>query len=160
MDWMTDRIAIGNVDDAINTQQLRGESITALLSLYSFPTPMPDQPLVQRQVLLQDGAGNSVELLHEALSALDTLLTDHKVLVHCMEGASRSPFVVACHLALHEKISLLDAVDLIRRKRRISISPYFYTLWDEYLIWRDSSKGAKAEAYCNNQEQAVEYPQS
>lgn len=144
MDWVTEQIAIGNVDDAVNIQQLKREGVTAILSLYWFPTPMLGQPVVQRQVLLHDGPGATVELLHEAISTLDTLLTEHKVLVHCMEGASRSPFVVACHLALRDKISLLDAVDLVGKRRRISISPYFYTLWDEYQVWRDNHKTARA----------------
>ncbi len=142
MDWVTDQIAIGDVDDAINKRGLERDGVTAILSLYGFPTPILDEPLVQCQVVLEDGPGNSVELLHEALCTLDALLTNHRVLVHCMEGVSRSPFVVACHLALHEKISLLDALDLVGGKRWIGINPSFYTLWDEYLIWRDDYKGS------------------
>ena len=140
MDWMTEQIAVGNVDDALKMQQLEEEEVTAILSLYWFPAPISDQAVVQRQVVMEDGPGTSVELLHEALSALDDLLPDHKVLVHCMEGLSRSPFIVACHLALRMKIGLLDAIDLIRNKRRISIHPYFYTLWEEYLVWRDGQE--------------------
>ncbi len=123
-------------------QQLKREGVTALLSLFWFPAPELDQSMVQQQILMEDGPGNSVELLHEALSTLDTLLTNHRVLVHCMEGASRAPFVVACHLALREKISLLDALDLVGKKRWVGINPSFYTLWDEYLIWRDDHKGS------------------
>ncbi len=141
MDWVTEQIAIGNVDDAIDMQQLQSEGVSAILSLYSFPTPMLDQPVLHRQVLLPDGPGATVELLHEAVSTLDALLTRHRVLVHCMEGASRSPFVVACHLALRENISLLDAVNLVGKRRRIGISPHFYRLWDEYLVWRNDYKG-------------------
>lgn len=137
MDWVTDRIAIGNIDDAVNKRRLEKEGVTAILTLSPFPTPDLHQPMVQRQVILEDGPGNSVELLHEALSALDTLVTGNKVLVHCREGVSRSPFVVACHLALRDRVSLLDALDLVGKRRGwIGIDPSFYALWEEYLIWR------------------------
>ena len=142
MDWVTDQIAIGNVDDAVNRRQLEKVGITAVLSLHWFPAPVLDEPLVQCQVVLDDGPGTTVELLHEAICALDALLIEHKVLVHCMEGASRSPFVVACHIALRDKIGLLEALGLIAEKRKIGISPYFYPLWDEYVIWKNDGKGS------------------
>ena len=139
MDWITDRIAIGNVDDAMNTEQLEREGVTAVLSLFEIPKFTSDCRLVQQRITFDDGPGNSIEVLDDVLSTLDILLTEHhKVLVHCMEGVSRSPFVVACHLALRNKINLSNALNLVAEKREIFVNSCFSALWDEYLIWRDA----------------------
>ena len=52
-----------------------------------------------------------------AVSALEELSRSYKVMVHCMEGLSRSALVVACYLAQERSISLDDAIAEVTRQR-------------------------------------------
>lgn len=100
MDWITSTIAIGNCDDARRFSTLCDAGINGILSLNGWPNGAANMHgLVWRCVELIDGHGNPVERLHEAISQLHELLALGKVLVHCMEGVSRSPLVVASYLA-------------------------------------------------------------
>lgn len=100
MDWITSHIAIGNVDDAIRLDRLRGAGVESILSLNGWPNSAVNaHSLTWRCVELIDGHGNDVGRLKEAVSQLHELVSRGTVLVHCMEGVSRSPLVVASYLA-------------------------------------------------------------
>lgn len=56
--------------------------------------------ILRVRVPLYDGAENPVEKYIAAVRTLDALIQSYgKVLVHCVEGRSRSPFIVLCYLA-------------------------------------------------------------
>ena len=100
MDWITVDIAIGNCDDARRFTTLRSAGIESILSLNGWPNGAANgHGLTWRCVELIDGHGNDVTRLQEAVSQLHQLLAKGSVLVHCMEGVSRSPLVVASYLA-------------------------------------------------------------
>jgi len=100
LDWITRDIAIGNCDDAIRLDALRSAGIESILSLTGWPNSAANQHgLTWRCVELIDGYGNDVSRLQEAVWQLHELLARGSVLVHCMEGVSRSPLVVASYLA-------------------------------------------------------------
>ena len=100
MDWITANIAIGNCDDARRLDRLRNAGIESILSLTGWPNSAANtHGLAWRCVELIDGAGNDVVRLQEAVWQLHELLVRGAVLVHCMEGVSRSPLVVASYLA-------------------------------------------------------------
>ncbi len=100
MDWITREIAIGNCDDAIQLDALRSAGIVSILSLTGWPNSAANvHGLAWRCVELIDGEGNALSRLQEAVWQLDELLRVGAVLVHCMEGVSRSPLVVASYLA-------------------------------------------------------------
>lgn len=100
VDWINSDIAIGNCDDARRFATLRDAGIASILSLNGWPNgAVNSHGLIWRCVEMIDGHGNPVERLHEAISQLHELLALGKVLVHCMEGVSRSPLVVASYLA-------------------------------------------------------------
>jgi Dual specificity phosphatase, catalytic domain len=100
VDWITRDIAIGNVDDAIRLTGLRSAGIESILSLNGWPNSAANSHgLTWRCVELIDGHGNDVSRLQEAVWQLHALLARGSVLVHCMEGVSRSPLVVASYLA-------------------------------------------------------------
>jgi len=100
LDWITRDIAIGNCDDAIRLEQLRSAGIEGILSLTGWPNSAFNRHgLTWRCVELIDGYGNDVNRLHEAVLQLHELRARGPVLVHCMEGVSRSPLVVASYLA-------------------------------------------------------------
>ena len=100
MDWITNDIAIGNCDDALRLDALRSAGIESILSLTGWPNSAANvHGLTWRCVELIDGEGNDVNRLKEAVRQLDELLARGSVLVHCMEGISRSALVVASYLA-------------------------------------------------------------
>lgn len=119
MDWITDDIAIGNIEDALRIERLPAAGITAILSLNGWPNHswnVVDLPW--RCVTLLDGHGNSVDLLVEAVDALRGFRTDgHRVLVHCMEGVSRSALVVACYLAGSLEVGFQEALEVVSGRR-------------------------------------------
>lgn len=100
MDWITREIAIGNCDDARRLDVLCNAGIVSILSLTGWPNSESNtRGLTWRCVELIDGHGNPVTRLHQAVWQLHELVSQGKVLVHCMEGVSRSPLVVASYLA-------------------------------------------------------------
>lgn len=101
MDWITREIAIGNCDDAVGLDSLRNAGIAAILSLTGWPNSAANSYGIDwRCVELIDGEGNEIVRLQQAVWHLHELVTTRgSVLVHCMEGVSRSPLVVASYLA-------------------------------------------------------------
>jgi hypothetical protein len=101
LDWITREIAIGNCDDAVRLDGLRSAGIAGILSLTGWPNSADNVFGIDwRCVELIDGEGNDVVRLQQALWQLHELVTTRgSVLVHCMEGVSRSPLVVASYLA-------------------------------------------------------------
>jgi protein-tyrosine phosphatase len=100
LDWITRDIAIGNCDDAIQLDALRSAGVQSILSLTGWPNSAANvHGLAWRCVELIDGHGNDVSRLREAITQLHELLARGTVLVHCMEGVSRSALVVASYLA-------------------------------------------------------------
>jgi len=100
LDWITRDIAIGNCDDAIRLDALQSAGIEGILSLTGWPNSAANSHgLTWRCVELIDGDGNDVSRLKDAVWLLDELLESGPVLVHCMEGVSRSALVVASYLA-------------------------------------------------------------
>ena len=118
MDWITDRIAIGNIEDAMNTAALRAAGVTGVLCLNGFPHTPRMHGFAWKNVTLIDGPGNSLDDLHAAVSGLEELCRSHKVMVHCAEGLSRSAFVVACYLSKEQAITLEAAVAHVQLGRR------------------------------------------
>jgi hypothetical protein len=100
LDWITRDIAIGNIDDAIRIDRLHGAGIKSILCLNGWPNSATNSHgLTWRCVELVDGDGNDVIRLRDAIWQLHELVANGAVLVHCMEGVSRSALVVASYLA-------------------------------------------------------------
>jgi len=134
MDFITDRIAIGNRYDAMDLGLVISNGIGAVLNLaydldisyfvfyhekeYKFE-------IEYQKVGLIDGRGNKPSTFAAAVYMLDQLLERHdKVLAHCHAGVSRSPVVVATYLSQINGISFDEALNLVREKRP-EVSPNF-----------------------------------
>lgn len=143
MDWITERIAIGNIEDVLDYEGLSERGVTGILCLNGFPGFVAHLGLFDwRLVELIDGPGNPPELLRDALANLRELAESHeRTLVHCAEGVSRSPFVVACYLAERNGHDLAAAIELVEQKRSDTIvSSQLLPLWEEYQkLSRDGS---------------------
>ena len=119
MDWITRDIAIGDADDARRFALLRSAGIDSILSLNGWPNGAANgHGLTWRCVELIDGHGNDISRLHEAVLQLHELVEQGKVLVHCMEGVSRSPLVVASYLADKAARPFEDCLQEIAQLRR------------------------------------------
>ncbi len=127
MDWITSDIAIGNCDDARRFDVLRGAGIEGILSLTGWPNGASNEHgVVWRCVELIDGHGNPVSQLREAVWQLHDLVENGRgrVLVHCMEGVSRSPLVVASYLADKAARPFEDCLQEISNLRKwVSLQP-------------------------------------
>ncbi len=125
MDWITSDIAIGNVDDALRIAGLRSEGIESILSLNGWPNSAANSHgITWRCVELIDGHGNDVSRLQEAVGQLHELLARGAVLVHCMEGVSRSPLVVASYLADKAARQFEDCLQEISQvRKRVALQP-------------------------------------
>lgn len=120
MEWITRDIAIGDVDDARRFDELCSAGIASILSLNGWPNSAFNlHGLTWRCVELIDGHGNDVRQLQQAVCYLHDLLTRGPVLVHCMQGVSRSPLVVASYLADRTGRPFeecLEEVSLVRKR--------------------------------------------
>lgn len=118
LDWITDQIAIGNVNDALAPDP----AVNFILCLK--PGCCTDRSDFDAVCIpLVDGAGNNQTLIRQALSELNQAVADGlKVLVHCHAGRSRSVSVVARYLMESKGITAEAALALIQQKREIYLS--------------------------------------
>jgi predicted protein tyrosine phosphatase len=99
LNWVDDCVAIGNLVDANNVDLLRKENIELIIDVrtaFDFDfSKMRYTPIYDR-----------------ALSNLKA-----KVLVHCLEGIDRTPFIVMLYIAQKCNMTYKDAYDLVKQKR-------------------------------------------
>jgi hypothetical protein len=151
LDWITNDIAIGNCDDAVRLAELRAAGIAAILSLTGWPNSSYNaHGIAWRCVELIDGEGNEVHRLQEAVLHLHELLANGAVMVHCMEGVSRSALVVASYLADRHARSFDECLQEVARARKgVYLQPGLVDLRRAYeaAIEPDLRIGALAARY-------------
>jgi protein-tyrosine phosphatase len=131
--WITESIAVGGLEDVLNPDALASNGIAGVLSIDWFPAVPPSKDLLWRKRTLLDGPGNDTQHLTEALAHLQYLVENcPRVLVHCREGMSRSPFVVACHIATTEQRDLNEVLAAILAENVIAVDPALLDLWAEF----------------------------
>lgn len=122
MDQITSHIWLGDSGAARDYNTLKKEGITATLNvaidLDTSDYYGPDVLRCKRGLI--DGPGNEQADFDKAVQLLIELLAEgHKVLVHCHAGVSRSPSVVAAHIAKTTGNSFQYALDFVGEKRPI-----------------------------------------
>src|SRR5262245_18903366 len=99
MDWITDKIAIGNYLDARNVQLISDEKISSILCLDGELAGIKPKDLGVRRIeikRLQDNSGNHPDAFITTVKVLQNMvLTASPVMVQCHAGRSRSVIVVA-----------------------------------------------------------------
>ena len=116
MDWITDKIAIGNYIEAADVELLRQKKFASALSLDgSLHGKAPADLALQRieVVRLEDAVGNEPRLYRLAVDYLRELVEEAPpVLVQCHAGRSRSAVVVAGYLMVSRGIDAAEALRL------------------------------------------------
>ena len=123
MNFITDKIAIGDSFDAESIVGLRDQGIRSVISLNGQLMGVSAEQLGV-EALLALSLGDSVLVDRDefdlAVSTLERFAKSHSpVLVHCTEGRSRSVMVVATHLMRSLKVSFEDAIERIQEERPI-----------------------------------------
>jgi hypothetical protein len=122
VDWITDRIAIGDYREAQDVELLRRCGFGSILGLIGTLAGRSLTELGVRQVeivTLLDGAGNDMSRFRRAVDALARLAEEvPPVLVHCRAGWSRSPAVVAGYLMRSLGLTADEALAQVLAKRR------------------------------------------
>ena len=124
------KIYISGAEEVNMREALQERRITAILNVAWEVNDFIFQPQEYKMVKvgLWDGKGNRPEMKALAVMALRCLLqAGHTVLVHCLHGGSRSPYIVFRYLSETENRTM-DAIYLEFRAQYpdITISPLNY----------------------------------
>lgn len=114
---ITENIFIGNADDAKSAPHITEAGITAVLNC-AMDLDYQQRAAFTVKVGMIDGKGNKPTDLLTAVRMLETLLENgHRVLVHCHEGRSRSPVVVATYMSKTKGMSIETALSELNKLR-------------------------------------------
>jgi protein-tyrosine phosphatase len=126
MDRITERIWIGNSNEAKDREALQVAGIRSTLCLDGCMKRVgAEEAGVDRieVVELIDGSGNRPEVFLRAVRLLRDLAAKHPpVLAHCYAGRSRSAAVVCKFFMQEEGNSLVEAMRKITSKRKVAIA--------------------------------------
>ena len=126
MDNLTERIWIGNSNEAKDREALQIAGIRSILCLDGcMKTVGAEEAGVDRVEVVEliDGAGNRPEVFLRAVRLLRDLAAKHPpVLVHCYAGRSRSAAVVCKYFMQAEGNSLVEAMRKITSRRKVAIA--------------------------------------
>ena len=130
LNWVDECVAIGNLVDANNVELLRKENVDLIIDVRTaFDLDFSEM----RHTLICERA-KKIAILLTALSNLKA-----KVLVHCLEGIDRTPFIVMLYFAQKNSMTFKDAYGFVKQKRS---STRFHWEWVECYedFLRDSKK--------------------
>lgn len=112
MNWIDESVAIGNLIEANNVNLLRKEDIDLVIDVRTaFNANARFEFLFRKQILNSERA-KKISALLIALFSLRA-----KVLVHCLEGVDRTPFVVMLYVAQKYNMNYKNAYYLVKQKR-------------------------------------------
>ena len=121
MDKIRENLYLGDSSDASWPELLKKEKITAILNVaFEINDKITDPNIKVIKIGLADDAIKQNHMIILAVNALNELMIrGEKVLVHCAVGMSRSPFIVANYIAMHETKSLESIYEEMKKIRPI-----------------------------------------
>lgn len=119
MEQIIDRLWLGSAVECYRLTPLKQNKITTILNVASdWNDPIENTEFVWYKVGFVDGYGATLEDIDKAVRILTMLYKNGEtVYVHCAAGVSRSPIVVCIFLAKLLKISLDNALEMVKQKR-------------------------------------------
>ncbi|KAF8663471.1 hypothetical protein AX16_001040 [Volvariella volvacea WC 439] len=112
------RLYLGNTVAAKSSRSLTERHITHILSVCHDPIPAeaPESGICHMRIPVEDVAHEDLVIqLPAACAFIHRALQDGGVvLVHCTQGISASPAVVAAYLMWSRRISVADALNIVR----------------------------------------------
>ena len=121
-----DRLLLGSIADATNGNALAEHGVTVVISILDDAQDherlvLPNQTVKHVRFKCADRSdANLLQHLGCAASAVSAgLQNGGKVLVHCLEGRSRSSAVVCAYLIRHQRKSLRQAFALVKQRREL-----------------------------------------
>ncbi|EJD06131.1 phosphatases II [Fomitiporia mediterranea MF3/22] len=125
------KLYIGNITTACSSHALHDRRITHIVSVCNEPIPAqhPQSGYFTHKVPVEDHPAEDI-LIHlpVACQFIHTAMQTHGavVLVHCVQGLSRSACVVAAYLMWARRMSATDAMTVVRQSReQVWINPSF-----------------------------------
>lgn len=118
LDWITDDLAVGSIDQADAANVLELEGVKAIVSIGELA---PTTKLFHRHFPRIKDDGSFMQLtdgeVGQVLDAIREALTHGRVLLHCAAGVSRSAGFAALHLSLSEGVDFFEAMLRVKEKR-------------------------------------------
>ncbi len=112
MNWIDQNVAIGNLIEANNVNLLRKEDIDLVIDVRTAFDANARFEFLHRRHILNYERARDISILLVALFSLKA-----KVLVHCLEGIDRTPFIVMLYVAEKYSMNHKDAYYLVKQRR-------------------------------------------
>jgi len=126
--------------DAINREGLREQRITTVVSVHDEHQPEIDGIHSVHLRCADRSDANILQLLGPAADHVSRgLLTGGSVLIHCLEGRSRSASVAVAYLIRHQGMSLRDAFKKVQHCRPM-VQPN-RGFWRQLVAFEEASCG-------------------
>jgi predicted protein tyrosine phosphatase len=129
MNWIDESIAVGDLIEANNIQLLIKEDIELIIDARTLFQSPPFNPLQQEPRV------NKILKAAGLLISLSNL--NAKVLIHCLIGIDRTPFLAMVYISKRRDMPYKDAYEFVKQKRPQTV---FHWDWVEQLE-RFSVKG-------------------
>ena len=138
MDQITDNLWLGNYKSANNTQNLKSKNINKILCVMTekFPIYNKYDNLNQKIIKVSDiPTANIIKYFGESINFIEG---NNNVLVHCMQGASRSATIVIAYIMWKQKLSFENAFNFVNKKRPVAFPNFGFReqlkIFDKLLI--------------------------
>ena len=118
MDQIIETIWLGNLNSALNINNLKKEGIKKILTISDSPPKINDENsfFIKKMIKISDFPNrNIIKYFGECLNFMDW---EEKTLVHCKIGTSRSATIVIAYLMWKQKMKYDDAYNFVKIKRK------------------------------------------
>ena len=118
IDQITETIWLGNMNSALNINNLKKEGIKKILTIADSPPEINDEKsfFIKKMVKVADFPNrNIIKYFGECLNFMNG---EEKTLVHCRIGTSRSATIVIAYLMWKQNIKYEEAYNYVKNKRK------------------------------------------